>query len=313
MSMRIDAASQALVELAASRHNAFHSSEAADISIPPHRLRRAVDNGVLTRLAPTIWSVAALGQPPGQRLRAATLTTSRAAALHRASGWLQGWFDDYPAVVDIWVPRHGRRVGVGVRQHRATRIDEKRDITVIDGIRTLNPAATLCMLGRVESDDVIEECLDHFLREHSLRWLTETLDRLTTPSGAGPTALQRVLEHPARRLGAVDSLFERRVQRLLAAADLPPIVTQHEIAVGKRLYRLDLAMPSIRLGVECHSRRFHWGRQAQEADNRRDTALAGAGWQLLYVTWAQLQQPKRLVEAITLAAAAREEDLGVAT
>ncbi|MDH3299726.1 MAG: DUF559 domain-containing protein [Acidimicrobiia bacterium] len=302
--MRIDDAFQALVELAASRHNAFHSTEAADM-VPPHRLRRAANRGVLTPLGPRIWSVSALGSPPGQALRAATLGTSAGAACHRGSGWLHGWFENAPIVADIWVPGHGRRISPPVRQHRAAAVNPGRDITEVDGIRTLNAAATLCLMGRVETDEVIENCLDVFLQTHSHAWLVETLDRLWTDNGAGPAALRRVLNHPARRLGLVESPFERRVQRTVADADLPPIVLQHQVSVGRRRYRIDLAMPTIKLGVESHGRRFHRGRRAEEADNQRDMALAGVGWQLLYVTWDQLQDPSALRNRIGAAARAR--------
>lgn len=308
--MRFDDAFQALVELAASRHNAFHSSEAA--GIPAHRLRRAEQRGELTRLGARVWSITALGSPPGQRLRTATLETRGAAACHRGSGWLQGWFEDLPSVIDVWVPDSGRRARPGVRHHLAAAIDVDRDIIEISGIRTLNAAATLCLLGRVETDNVIEHCLDLFLRDHSRTWLIETLDRLWTPTGAGPAAMRRVLNHPARRLGRVESVLERRVQRILAGGRLPPMVLQHEVTVSGRRYRIDLAMPSIKLGIESHGRRFHWGRQAEEADNERDLALAAAGWQLLYVTWDQLQDPIALRERIVAAADGRKADRNTA-
>ncbi len=273
--------------------------------VPPHRLRRAANRGVLTRLGPRIRSITALGSPPGQALRVASLETSGAALCHRGAGWLHGWFQSPPAMADVWVPGHGRRTGRSVRQHRVTAVDPDRDVTEVGGIRTLNAAATLCLLGRVETDDVIENCLDVFLQTHSPAWLVETLDRLWTDNGAGPAALRRVLNHPARHLGLVESPFERRVQRILAEADLPPIVLQHHVSVGRRRYRIDLAMPSIKLGVESHGRRFHWGRRAEEADNQRDMTLAGVGWQLLYVTWDQLQDPSALRNRIVAAARAR--------
>ena len=304
--MRIDNVSQALVELAASRHNAFHTTEVADI-VPTRRLRRAANQGVLTALGPRVWSVTALGSPPGQHVRAATLSSDGAAACHRGSGWLNAWFDNPPAVADVWVPTHGRRAGAGVRIHRASAIDPERDVTEVAGIRTLNAAATLCLLGRMEPDQVVEDCLDRFLMDHSESWLLSTLDRLSTATGAGPAALRRVMNHPARAPGRAESPLERKVQRILAPAThrLPCLELQHDVQIGPRRYRIDLAMPTIKLGVESHGRRFHWGRSSTEADNERDLALAGAGWQLLYVTWDQLRDPDGLRDRIVDAAEAR--------
>jgi very-short-patch-repair endonuclease len=303
--MDFDDASRALVELAASRHNAFHSSEAADISA--QRLRRAEARGELTRLGPRIWSVTALGRPPGQALRAATLRLAGGAACHRSAGWLHGWFDQPPSDNDVWVPTRGRRAPAGIRLQLARSVCPRRDVVEVDGIRCLSQAATLCLLGRVESDETIERCLDAFLLEHSMRWLVDTLNRLSTVNGSGPAALVRVLAHPGRNLGRVESPMERLTAGLLASADLPPIVLQHPVEVGETRYRIDLAMPEIKLGVESHSRRFHWGRQAEEGDNARDLALASAGWTVLYVTWAQLQDPARFVEQVTDIAALRTQ------
>ena len=105
----------------------------------------------------------------------------------------------------------------------------------------------------------------------------------------------------------MESPLERKVERILAPVvdRLPPLELQHCVQVGRRTYRIDLAMPSIKLGVESHGRRFHWGRRAEEADNERDLALASAGWQLLYVTWDQLGDPDNVRDRILQVAAAR--------
>ncbi len=59
--MRYDDALGAFVELAASRHNAVHSSEAAEI-IGTRQLRSAEKSGIVYRLYPRVW---ANNQPPG--------------------------------------------------------------------------------------------------------------------------------------------------------------------------------------------------------------------------------------------------------
>ena len=75
------------------------------------------------------------------------------------------------------------------------------------------------------------------------------------------------------------------MQRVLTSSDLPPPVLQHVVQLTGQTRRLDLAWPEVRLGVEAHSRLFHFGRAADERDNRRDLELVAAGWELLYITW----------------------------
>ena len=282
--MRFDSAMRALVEFAASRHNAFHTTEAAALGVPQHRLRRAVADGSITTLRSRIWAFPCLGTPPGQAVRAATLATARAAACHHASAWLHGWDESLPAEPQIWVPGSVRPLS-GVSLQWARRVDSGHDICTVDGIVTLNQAASLCLIGRVVASQDLGWYLDQFLRTESLRWLTKTLDRLWSPTDCrSGLASLAWLSNRDRLTATTESWLERVVADLLTVADLPPLHTQYPVNVGRRQFRLDLAMPSIKLGIEVHSRTYHWGPGREDADNVRDLAIGSVGWQLLYVT-----------------------------
>lgn len=88
------------------------------------------------------------------------------------------------------------------------------------------------------------------------------------------------------------------VAELIARNDLPPIELQYPIEVDGRRFRIDIAMPSVRLGIEAHSRTFHWGPDKADADNRRDLLVSSSGWQLLYVTWSQVADPDGFLKEI---------------
>ncbi len=294
--MRFDDASRALVELAASRHNAFHTYEAADI--PTARLRRAEVNGDLTRLHRRVWAVTSLGCPPGQESRAATLAISGAALAHHSGCWIHQWIDDPPKPVEVWTPYKGRRRLRGVKSIWAERIDPARDIVEVDGIRCLNKAATLCLLGRCADDDFVSLMLDEYLRTESKAWLLRTLERLHRSNDSGTARLTRVLNDTNRVGGVTDSMMERMLVDTLSGANIGGLVVQHPVTVGGRTYRLDLAIPAIKLGIEAHSRTYHWGRTAEDADNVRDLLLGSVGWKILYVTWPQLQRSEELVALV---------------
>ncbi len=201
---------------------------------------------------------------------------------------------------EIGVPRSGRTTAADVHRFWCGRIDPDSDITVIDHIPTLNAAATLCLLGRAASTPVVERCLDEFTRCHSELWLTETLDRLHAPNCRGTSTLTRILDEPRRAAGPTESWFERVVADLLACDAFPPVELQYPV----------VAFPAMRLGIEAHSRTYHWGPSAENADNLRDLSLSGAGWQLLNVTWSQLEDPTAFVERVAQAVAARRALLG---
>ncbi len=79
---------------------------------------------------------------------------------------------------------------------------------------------------------------------------------------------------------------------------LPEVVPQYEIldASGRFVARVDLAIPSVRLGLEAHSRRFHFGPEAESLDEQRDVRVAACGWELLYLGWHSTKRPSVVAE-----------------
>ena len=83
---------------------------------------------------------------------------------------------------------------------------------------------------------------------------------------------------------------------------------------GDRLVgRVDLACVPLRLAVEAHSRRFHFGAGPGSADQRRDDDLAAIGWDVRYVGWhTATATPVEVAWTIDRVARRRAIDLGIA-
>ncbi len=184
--------------------------------------------------------------------------------------------------------------------HRSAIIDP-RDITRVDGIPTTNVARTLCDLGAVVDDDVVEQALDAALRkEFSLRWITETLDRVDRPGQSGTASLRRVLARPDREGRTPDSRFERLIERVIVGASLPRPVRQHPVhdAAGKVLGTIDVAWPEIQLGIEATSKRWHGAVSQIRRDIARDAAITGIDWKVLYPEWRDSIDPATFVQVV---------------
>jgi very-short-patch-repair endonuclease len=67
---------------------------------------------------------------------------------------------------------------------------------------------------------------------------------------------------------------------------------QHWVVTPGGRYRIDVAFPDFRVGIEGKSRAHHLTDEAFEADPIRDANLAIAGWIIIHVTWAQLQDDR---------------------
>ncbi len=228
------------------------------------------------------------------------LSHRAAAQLHRLDG-----VDDAP--VELSVSRRSARLSLDAVVHRATFL-EPVDITEVSGMPVTSIARTIVDLGEVVIDDVVEQVLDDALRRGvSSRWIAQTLERLARPGVGGPGSLRRVLSRPDRRGPLPDSMFERLVERACAEIGLPPPVRQHVVhdRHGQLVGRIDVAWPSLGIGVEAHSRRWHFGDANAGADQHRANRLAALGWLMVYVGWADVDHPSRFVDVLRDAHATR--------
>ena len=187
--------------------------------------------------------------------------------------------------------------------HHAGPLDDC-DLTVVDGIPTTNIARTLCDLGAVVSDDLVEQAFDDALRRRcSQRWIEETLARLDRPGPSGTGALRRVLARPDRAGRLPDSAFERLIERAIALGGLPLPERQHPIwdETGALIARIDVAWPDVLIGVEATSDQWHAGPRRGRAGLIRHGKLTGRGWAMFYPGWEDSKRPGPFVADVVRA------------
>ncbi len=235
----------------------------------------------------------------GWKPRLMVASLAGGAASHRAAAALHGLDGIRPGVLDVSVPREVQGWFPGCRVHHWSYTDEA-DIVLVDGIRTTSVARTLVQLGRVVSAATVEQALDSALRYgHRLEDIEAVLRRLWRPGPTGAGVLRAVLESSDRSAAVPDSWFESVLFKLLRNHTTLEPVLQHEVATATgTTRRLDLAFPDVKLGVEAHSRAFHFGASKGNRDMDRHLELAAAGWQIIYVTWAMTRSPDELVASI---------------
>ena len=121
----------------------------------------------------------------------------------------------------------------------------------------------------------------------------------------GITRLRADLELYSR-VGCPESAFEDALRELLMGAGLPEPELQHWVTANGHLYRIDVAYPEFRVGVEGKSKAHHLTDAAFESDSVRDADLAIAGWIIIHVTWAQIRDdPAGVVRRVRAAISRR--------
>ena len=124
---------------------------------------------------------------------------------------------------------------------------------------------------------------------------------------------RKLLDRRQRGGRVPDSWFERLVERCISPIDLPPWVCQHVVRGddGAVVGRLDLACPALLLGVEAHSRGFHFGARPEALDEQRDNRLGALGWHIVYVGWVATEAPATVAATIDAIARRRAAQLGI--
>lgn len=288
-----------LIQTARAQHGVFTVEQATRAGISRSDLSRRAQRGTVQRMSLGVYRIA--GWPHGwhSEVMAACLAWGPGtAASHRCAAAL--WeLPGFPRRgIELIVPR-GRHRALDHRVHRPNMLLGTKEVTRIASIPTTSITRTLLDLAAVDRATKVEEALDDALRRKltSVRELVGYLQAATRPGRAGIAALREMLE---RRQGAgPDSLFERRLLRLLRANGLPEPVCQHPvIREGRVVARIDLAYPKHRLAIEADGYRWHSSRTALERDARRQSILAADGWRVIRATSDQLEDPHELLAAI---------------
>ncbi|MCE9623124.1 MAG: hypothetical protein K8R99_12335 [Actinomycetia bacterium] len=299
-------------DVAASHHAAISRSQAVASGLGTPQIRRELKRSTLRVGAPNVFLVHGAPTTWHQALMAATLTANGAGiASYRAAARLHG-LDGFTAdLIEVTVPR-GRRVRVpDAIVHQGFVPDTHR--VEIDGIPCTSLARTLIDLAQVVTTLELERALDDFQRRgYSLTWLEQMATELHRPGQRGTKLV--LAEVAQRRTSGVvrGSWFEKLIELAIASPNLPPLIQQHVIRTedGDFIAQVDLAFPSVRLGIEAHSRSFHTGTHREVIDQRRENRAIAEGWQFSYLGWADRKSPAQARAFLEKVVARRRRDLG---
>ena len=309
-----DDAVRAVAELAASQHRALTRRQAAELNFDKGRIATAKRLGWLAEPYPGVLVVVGAAESWHQRLKAATLAGGgHAVASHRSAARLHGLDGfEHCDVLELSVTRdHRWRCNGDAVAHHVASI-EPADVVTIDGIPCTGLARSLTDLGAVVEPLAVRRALTSARRRGaSLRWMQLTADRPYRPGPSGAAVLLRQLATIPYEGRLPESWFEELVARCLDDPGIPPFELQYPIrdCAGRFVARTDIGIPSVRLGLEAHSRRFHFGPDAEPLDEQRDLAAAACGWDLQYLGWYATKRPAEVVAIVKQIVAARRGEL----
>ena len=267
----------------------------------------AVDEGLLTpdQLRSSAWRRLFRGVyvhrdvpvTHGLRAHAACVLLPAAVVTGRSAAVL--WGVDLAGVdddVEVTVPptSHPHRIpGLRVRRAHLARADRWRR----QGIPVTTAEATAVRLAALLTGDSAVVAVDQMIASGVVE-LSAIRALAATGRGPGSDRARRVC---ALADGLAGSPQETRLRLLLLRSRLPAPVAQYRVRNGDRaVARVDFAWPEQRIALE-YDGPWH-GESAQFAkDRRRLNRLTAAGWRVIFVTAADMFDPRGLLARIAAA------------
>jgi hypothetical protein len=277
--------------------------QAHEARVGNETLRRLVIGGVLQRVTPRVFRLTSSTPTWHQRVLAACLdggdecyaSHRTAAALHHLDGFSPG------GIIEVVVPmavRH-RRLDVIVHHTRALPACDRQRV---GSIRTTSVARTLIDLGAVLPGTYVEEALDSAERDQkvSRRQIEARYQALRAPGRNGIGAMTQILDQRLAIERIPWSVLERRVRRLLAAADLPQPTSRFKLALPDgSVAEIDFAFAPIPLGFEVDGNIAHATPRQRAKDTVRANSLNNLGWELRRFTYEQVvEEPSYVADVL---------------
>lgn len=267
--------------------------------------RRAISNrlakGSLHRIYRGVYLVGHPTPVPGAIALAAVLAAGRGAVIsHRSAALLWGFLDHPVEGVDVTIAGRNCRPRAGLRIHRVRHLPA-REVRQRGGIPVTAPARTVLDYA---SQAKVDELARAIAQASAMGLLDETeVKSAMNRAGARPGIAKLRAFLGEDGIAPTRSEAERRMRRLLRAADLP--MPEVNIRVGG--YLADFAWLQEQLILELDGYLYHSDRAAFERDRRKDMALRNAGYEVMRLTWRVLvDEPFAVVAHVARALERRE-------
>jgi very-short-patch-repair endonuclease len=296
----------AVADAAAAQRGLVHSQQLGLAGLKRGAIRRLVAQRWLHPVLPRVHAVGHPGLQPLARELAVALYLGHDLALsHLSAASMWGIVRGGSDVIEATVIGRDTACRSGLTTYRVSDLDV-RDVRVLEGMPVTAPARTLIDCAARAGDGALERMLN----EARVRGLVNDIEldaaigRCPLRTGVANVRELRTAEHgPA----LTRSEAERRLRVLIDQGQLP----QPSFNVRLHGYLVDALWRASRLVVEVDGYAVHGHRAAFERDRRRDQALAAAGYQVLRITWRQLDDEPlavvaRLAQALALARGAEQ-------
>jgi very-short-patch-repair endonuclease len=294
----------AIATLAGRQHGVLTRAQLRRSGLSDDQIDGWVRGGRIRRVARGVYAVGAAPISERGRILASALASGRGAIVsHRSAAFLLGIGERSPRVVDVIPPRQGGRKVDGIRFHDVAR-PVRQELVRVHGIVCTNVARTVVDLAGVYGEEGLRGSFERAAAGGKLELAAIQAVLDGGPKRRGAPCLRRVIEEwrpvaETAKYATVRSLFEAKLLPLIARSGLPMPRINAPVRTAARVLEVDLLWPDERFVVEADSRLHHATEVAFERDRKRDLDLLEVHYEVLRVTWKQVEhEPQRVFAVI---------------
>lgn len=288
--------------IAQRQHGLITTSQLVEAGVGRRTMQRLERSGTLVAEFKTVRRVASAPRTLAQRCAGLSFAHPRAYITGVAAGKLMG-LRKMPRQSPIHLASpHALHVEhPGVRIRRSTKVGRHDVLRRSDGVAIATPARLGFDLAALLRPQSHRSVIDQLIHEHGVT-VAELLavgDRLHHPTRPGSaqflTTMLDVTDCPT------ESDAELRVARALLARGVPVETNTQwlDLPNGSRA-RLDLAVPSIKWGIEIDVHPSHLGVVGSTRDKRRDRQASLLGWTISRVTGLDFTEFDPMIDELVL-------------
>lgn len=281
-----------------SQHSLVTSRQLQAAGLTDRQIEYRVERRRLLPVHRGVYGIAGVRPTFEQAVMAACLATGGVASHRCAAALFKLRGFDRRKVIEITV--EGRRAPKldGVVPHTTKRLERVK----IGVIPVTTPAQTLLDIASAEPR-LAEGALNDALRRELVR-LSGLVRFLQVGGRPGEPRLRKLVEEQVKGKKPTESWLEDRIVEFLGAHGLPEPDHQFRLRLpsGRRI-RFDFAYPPpLTLAIEADGRLWHSTPADVARDRERDELARLLGWEVVRITWLDLQERPAEVAAILGAA-----------
>ena len=288
----MEAFSARLGSVAVGQHALITADQLTELEITRNQRAHLLATGYILKVAPHVYLLNGAPFTWQARIAAAWLAIGfRAVVSHRSAAALYALDGfDQQKVVHLSLPGE-----LSPQRRKDVQFHRCRDFELIrpawrQNILVTDPARLILDLYTSERNpEVARRGLFSARKKKLVTWaaLEECLEQHARKGRRRMVGLRADLDL-YRRTGCPETSFEDAIRQLLVDAGLPEPELQHWVVTPGGRFRIDVAYPEFRVGIEGKSKKDHFTDEAFESDPVRDSELGIAKWTVIHVTWAQL-------------------------